>query len=74
VGIVMYEIQSGTPATQLAGAQWRKSSASGAVGNCVEVAWLPTDLVAMRNSRDPHGPALVYSRAGLARLMGSVKR
>jgi len=74
VSIVMDEISNGMPATWLQGAEWRKSSASGAVGNCVEVAWLPTDLVAVRNSRDPHGPALVYSRAGLATLMGSARK
>lgn len=70
----MYEIHNGMPAMQLAGATWRKSSASGAVGNCVEIAWLPTDLAALRNSRDPHGPALICSRAGLARLMDSAKK
>jgi hypothetical protein len=74
VGIVMNEIRSGMPATRLAGVAWRKSSASGAVGNCVEVAWLPTDLVAVRNSRDPHGPALVYPRPDLATLMASAKK
>ena len=73
-GIAMYEIKSGMAATRLAGAKWRKSSASGAVGNCVEIAWLPTDLVAVRNSRDPHGPALVYSRTGLARLLIGAKK
>ena len=70
----MYEIHSGMPATRLAGANWRKSSASGAAGACVEVAWLPTDLVAVRDSRDPHGPALVYPRAGLAQLMDRAKK
>lgn len=70
----MYEVRSGIPATRLAGAKWRKSSASGAVGNCVEVAWLPEELVAVRNSRDPHGPALVYSRAQLATLLIGAKK
>jgi hypothetical protein len=74
VGIVMNEIRSGMPATRLDGAAWRKSSASGAVGNCVEMAWLPTDLVAVRNSRDPHGPALVYARAELVTFMDSAKK
>jgi hypothetical protein len=73
VGIVMNEIRNGMPATRLAGVAWRKSSASGAVGNCVEVAWLPTDQVAVRNSRDPHGPALLYPRPDLATLMAIAK-
>jgi len=70
----MNEIRSGMPATRLAGVAWRKSSASGAVGNCVEVAWLPSELAAVRNSRDPHGPALVCSRTDLATLMASAKK
>ena len=71
----MNEIRSGMPATRLAGAAWRKSSASGAVGNCVEVAWLSTtDLVAVRNSRDPQGPALVYPRARLTTLTDRAKQ
>jgi Domain of unknown function (DUF397) len=74
VGIVMYEIKSGMPATRLVGASWRKSRASGAVGACVEVAWLPTDLVAVRDSRDPHGPALVYPHTGLARFLAGAKK
>ena len=30
--------------------------------NCVELAALPGGEVAVRNSRDPRGPALVYTR------------
>jgi len=69
----MNEIRNGMPATRLAGAKWRKSSASGAAGACVEVAWLPTDLVALRNSRDSHGPALVWARAEMAALTAFAK-
>ncbi|TYK47040.1 DUF397 domain-containing protein [Actinomadura decatromicini] len=44
---------------------WRKSSRSGSDGgNCVELAGLNDD-VAIRDSKDPHGPILVVSRAGL---------
>jgi hypothetical protein len=48
---------------------WRKSSYSGAnSGNCVEVAGAPYDgaarTVAVRDSRDPHGPALAFTPAG----------
>jgi hypothetical protein len=45
------------------GVEWVKSSASTAQGNCVEVAVLPGGGVGMRNSRDPEGPVLVYTRA-----------
>jgi hypothetical protein len=43
---------------------WRKSSHSGAdSGNCVEVA-SAARAVAVRDSRDPHGPALAFTPAG----------
>ncbi|MGH3421601.1 MAG: DUF397 domain-containing protein, partial [Streptosporangiaceae bacterium] len=37
-------------------AVWRKASASGN-GNCVEVAVNLTGVIAVRDSKDPHGPA-----------------
>ena len=43
----------------LSGAQWRKSSYSGTNG-CVEVA-VANDGVAVRDSKDPDGPALMFS-------------
>ena len=47
--------------TDLTGARWVKSSYSGPTGgNCVEVAFLAGGQVAVRNSRHPSGPALVF--------------
>ncbi len=45
----------------LSRAQWRKASYSGNSGNCVEVAQFGT-AVAVRDSKDPKGAALVVSR------------
>ena len=44
----------------LSTAAWRKSSYSSANGQCVEVAFLG-EAVAMRDSKNPDGPALVFS-------------
>jgi hypothetical protein len=57
----------------LVDAVWRKASFSGAQGNCVELAWPGSDVVAVRNSRDPHGPALFYARADLAAFVAGVR-
>jgi len=43
---------------------WRKSSYSGAdSGNCIEVA-TAAQTVAVRDSKDPHGPALTFGQPG----------
>jgi uncharacterized protein DUF397 len=53
---------NGIPANQLSGLRWRKSRRSNPSGNCVELAQLPDGTgVAVRNSRDPEGPALIYT-------------
>jgi len=39
---------------------WRKSSFSNGQANCVEVAMLD-DAVAVRDSKDPAGPVLVFT-------------
>ena len=53
--------------------RWRKSSASNPTGNCVELAELPDGEVAVRNSRHPAGPTLVYTRAEIAAFIRGVR-
>jgi Domain of unknown function (DUF397) len=48
----------------LSGAIWRKSTRSGGTGgNCVEVALNISEIIAIRDSKDPHGPSLAISPA-----------
>jgi Domain of unknown function (DUF397) len=70
----MDKIRNGISAAQLGAVTWRKSSHSGAVGNCVEVAPLAGGRVAVRNSRNPEGPALIHTRAELAAFVAGAKR
>ena len=45
------------------GDEWFKSSYSGTQGDCVEVAWLGSGRVGVRDSKDPAGPALDFAPA-----------
>jgi Domain of unknown function (DUF397) len=45
----------------LTGAVWVKSTRSGGNGNCVEVASNLDGVIAVRDSKDPTGPALVFT-------------
>lgn len=54
-------------------ARWIKSRHSNAEGNCVEVAALADGAVAVRNSRHPDGPALVYTAAEMAAFVAGAK-
>ncbi|GAA1412214.1 hypothetical protein GCM10009662_54050 [Catellatospora coxensis] len=68
--IAMTHIHGGAP--ELAAIAWRKSVRSGADGNCVEIGRLPGGSgFALRHSRDPLGPVLLYTRAEMnAFLLG----
>ncbi|GAA3486496.1 MULTISPECIES: DUF397 domain-containing protein [Streptomyces] len=63
---------NGVAASSIPGVTWVKSSAS-AGGNCVELAAIPGGSVAMRNSRDPEGPALIYTGAELEAFVAGAK-
>jgi hypothetical protein len=64
---------NGMPAGELREARWWKSGRSSAQGNCVETAMLPGHEVAVRNSRYPQGPALIFSRAEVCAFLEGVK-
>lgn len=54
---------NGMQASEVSNAHWRKSRYSNPSGNCVETAKLPAGGMAVRNSRYPDGPALVFTKA-----------
>jgi hypothetical protein len=56
----------------LSRALWQRSSQDGAAENCVEVAFID-DAIAVRDSRDPDGPALIYTRDEWDAFIGGVK-
>lgn len=57
----------------LDGLTWRTSSYSGSNGgNCIEVAATP-DAVAVRDSKDPHGPVLAFGPQDWQRFADQVK-
>jgi hypothetical protein len=61
------------PSVQLRQVRWQKSRYSNSQGSCVEMALLPGGDIAVRNSRDPDGPALIYTRAEIQALLQGVK-
>ena len=57
----------------LSNAQWSKSSRSGPDrDNCVEVAFVG-ESIAVRDSRNPDGPALIFTAAEWDAFVGGAK-
>ena len=69
----MHHVGNGSPAGSITGVAWRKSTRSSPSGNCVEIALLPGGGAAIRDSKDPHGPALTCAAADLAAFVAAVK-
>ena len=58
----------------LKGADWCKSSFSSSNGgNCVEVARNLPGIVAVRDSKDPQGPGLVFAPGDWSAFIASLK-
>ncbi|MEO3855969.1 DUF397 domain-containing protein [Acrocarpospora sp. B8E8] len=58
----------------LSAAEWRKSTRSGGNGGqCVEVATNLQGVVAVRDSKDPNGPALVFTPGEWRAFLGGAK-
>jgi Domain of unknown function (DUF397) len=78
-------VYNGMPAGELTDVRWRSVGNAAVPGGevhgddafvgdaRVEVALLDDGRVAVRNSADPHGPALIYTRAEIEALIGGAK-
>ncbi|MGI5484923.1 DUF397 domain-containing protein [Streptomyces lavendofoliae] len=65
---------NGVSAHTIKEAVWVKARASDAFNNCVEIARLEHGEVAIRNSRFPQGPALVFTRSEIAAFLDGAQR
>ncbi|QMU79488.1 DUF397 domain-containing protein [Streptacidiphilus sp. PB12-B1b] len=52
---------------------WHTSSYSGNGGNCVEVGDGLTQAVPVRDSKDPHGPALMFAPDAWAAFVAAIR-
>jgi hypothetical protein len=59
-------------ALDLTSARWRKSTRSSGSGNCVEIAEIG-DAVAVRDSKNPGGPVLIFAPDEWRAFVGGVK-
>jgi Domain of unknown function (DUF397) len=73
-------VYNGMPAGDLKDVKWRRAGGSqhGAADGVaaaagVEMAKLPDGQIAVRNSADPDGPALIYTRAEIEALIGGAQ-
>ncbi|WP_438828567.1 DUF397 domain-containing protein [Streptomyces hesseae] len=67
------QAHNGMAASDIEDVEWRKSRYSNSQGSCVEFAKLPGGGVAVRNSRHPDGPALVYTPAEIEAMVLGIK-
>ena len=64
-------LYNGMPAGDLPDLEWRHAGGPDTAG--VEMARLPDGQIAVRNSADPGGPALIYTRAEIEALIGGAQ-
>ncbi|MFG2520182.1 DUF397 domain-containing protein [Streptomyces sp. NPDC048527] len=70
----MAAYENGVRADSISRVKWVKATASDAYNDCVEIAKLPDGEVAVRNSRYPEGPALIFTPSEIAAFLdGSSK-
>ncbi|MER0449710.1 DUF397 domain-containing protein [Streptomyces sp. Edi4] len=70
----MADYDNGVRADAIENAVWMKATASDAYNDCVEIARLPEGEVALRNSRFPAGPALIFTSSELAAFLDGARK
>lgn len=68
------DIYNGMPAGALGGAVWSKPWSGSNGGACLEVAKLPGGRVAVRQSTDPEGPALIFEPAEIRAFVEGARK
>jgi Domain of unknown function (DUF397) len=66
-------IHNGMPATDLGSDGWRKPWSSSNGGDCLEAKKLSGGKVALRQSTDPAGPALILERGEIRAFVNGAK-
>ena len=59
-------VYNGMPARELGSEGWHKPWSGGNGGNCLEAMKLADGRIAVRQSTDPDGPALIYTTDEIA--------
>jgi hypothetical protein len=67
-------IYNGMPADELGEAGWECPWSGTSGGQCIEMKKLPDGRVAVRQSTDPTGPALICTPGEIGALVSGVKR
>ncbi|GGV66296.1 MULTISPECIES: DUF397 domain-containing protein [Streptomyces] len=66
-------VRNGMPAGGLGTEGWHKPWSGTNGGSCVEAKRLPDGRVAVRQSTDPDGPALIFTREEMATFLRGAK-
>ncbi len=69
----MNGIRNGMSAADLGADGWQKPWSGGNGGNCVEAMKLDDGRVAVRQSADPDGPALIYTLSEITAFIQGAK-
>ncbi|SEG57049.1 protein of unknown function [Actinacidiphila yanglinensis] len=69
----MDHVRNGMSAADLGAHGWSKPWSDDAGGACVEAMKLPDGRVALRQSTDPGGPALIYNRREIESFIQGTK-